>query len=158
MDLPEIISEDKILLMDSHKGDKNALLKEVLEFCLKNTELEQHKEQVWETLLEREQSMSTGIGLGVAIPHCSITYINEIIGVLALLKNGIDFQAVDDEPVRIIALLLIPKNKIEKHIKTLASIARLCNDENFRDKILSAKSPSEAYSILKSGSENSGTS
>jgi mannitol/fructose-specific phosphotransferase system IIA component (Ntr-type) len=76
---------------------------------------------------------------------------------LAILREGMDFQAIDDVPVRIIVLLLLPKNKFEKHIKTLASVARLFNNEQFRLRILQAKDNEEILSILHEASSHSGS-
>jgi len=149
MEITEIIPQKNILMMEAAREDKQELLREVLESTVKDTDLEKCKEDLWRTLLERERSMSTGIGLGVAIPHCSSEFVHDVKGFLVLLKKGIDFQAVDDEPVRIIVLLLLPKNKFEKHIKTLASIARLFNDETFRKKILKARTSEEVFELIQ---------
>ncbi len=153
MEINEIIHEDRIVILDNPIQDKQELLKEVLDRSVKNTELEKCRADLWKTLLEREKSMSTGIGLGVAIPHCSSDYVTDVKGFLVLLKNGIEFQAVDDKPVKIIVLLLLPKNKFEKHIKTLASIARLFNDKSFRDRILEAQTPQEAFAVINAEAE-----
>ena len=148
MDFQELIPEEKILLIEEPEEDKFQLMKQVLDQCASTDGLK-HTDKIWDTLLERENSMSTGIGLGVAIPHCSTEHVTDVHAMLTLLKKGIDFQAVDDVPVRIIVLLLMPKNKFEKHIKTLASIARLFNNESFREKILMADSPAEALNLLQ---------
>lgn len=155
MELHELIKKENIQIFEEPPPDKIRLLKDLLECCVANSELRKLKDTIWETLLEREKSMSTGIGLGVAIPHCSTKHVSEVHGILALLKHGIDFQAVDEQPVRIIVLLLMPKDKFDKHIKTLASIARLFNNEDFRQRILSAASAGEAHEILINESEKS---
>ena len=154
MKLEELFPEDKIILYDSYQdGDKIELLKSILDFGLKDTELERHKKKIQEALLERERSMSTGIGQGVAIPHCSTEFVTDVWGVLAFLKEGIDFQAVDGEAVRIVVLLLMPQNRFEKHIKTLASIAKLFNNETFRNEILALETVGETHQKLKDGSK-----
>ena len=150
MELHEIISSERILRLDNFQGDKSELLKLIFEKCDKISSFkEKRRDEIWETLIERENSMSTGIGLGVAIPHCSTEYVDDVIAMLAVMKDGIDFQAIDDVPVQIIVLLLLPKNKFEKHIKTLASVARLFNNEEFRSRILNAENSEEIYAILQ---------
>ena len=155
MQLHELIRESDIKIYEHPPADKIELLRELLGWCTDKSDLEKSKSIIWETLIEREKSMSTGIGLGVAIPHCSTKHVSEIHGILALLKEGIDFQAVDEQPVRIIVLLLMPKDKFDKHIKTLATIARLFNNEGFREKILKVSTSLEAHELLKQESGNS---
>jgi len=155
MELHEIITPEKILLIEETGLAKEEVLHRIFNECIASSDVTKHEAEIWNTLLERERSMSTGIGQGVAIPHCSTEYVQNLLPVLAILKEGIDFQAIDDIPVRIIILLLLPKNKFEKHIKTLASIARVFNGEEFRKEILVAKTPAEVYDIIFSRSQSS---
>ncbi len=155
MELHELIPKDKIFIFERSPGDKMEMMNSLLDMCVQSSGIDsKFRDPIWKTLFEREMSMSTGIGLGVAIPHCSTEHVQDVKGVLALLKEGVDFQSVDDEPVRIIVLLLLPKNKFEKHIKTLASIARMFNDESFRKSILKARTAEEAWKILQEESRN----
>lgn len=155
MELQDLITVENIRIVRDPASDKMEFLHDLLDYCLKTSEQSKNKDQIWKTLIEREMSMSTGIGLGVAVPHCSSDHVRDVTISIAVIPDGIDFQAVDNEPVRIVVLLLLPKNKFEKHIKTLASIARMFNDRKFRDRILAAKSEKEVESILKSSAENS---
>lgn len=152
MDIKELIPRDRVLILDKPGDDKMELLHSLLHHCIDDTDVVKYQEKIWQTLVDREKSMSTGIGMGVAMPHCQSEYVHDVMAMLALLKDGIDFQAIDDEPVRIVILLLLPKNKFEKHIKTLASIARLFNNSEFRNKILAASNEDEASEILFSES------
>lgn len=149
MELHEFISRDRILTFDEENADKAHVLKSIYDHCASLSDLHNHQPDVWETLIQREKSMSTGIGLGIAIPHCSTEYVDEVTGVLALLKHGIDFDAIDDIPVQIIVLLLLPKNKFEKHIKTLASVAKLFNNEAIRKQIIEAADGEEIFEIIQ---------
>lgn len=74
--------------------------------------------------------MSTGIGNGVAILHCSSSKVNNIITVMALTPKGLNFEAIDNEPVKIVILLIVPKDKLTQHIKTLANIAKMMTDSS----------------------------
>jgi PTS system fructose-specific IIA component len=93
--------------------------------------------------------MSTGIGNGVAIPHCSTTKVSEITTVMALSPKGINFEAIDNEPVKIIILLIVPKDKLTQHIKTLANIAKMMSDVKLREEILSLKTADAILKTLK---------
>ncbi len=148
MQVQEVIPENRLYHIEQEFDDKIQLIEYLFDRCIEGTVLTEHRESIWQTLLEREQSMSTGIGVGVAIPHCSSEYVPDVFGVAAVLKNGVDFQAVDDVPVRIVVLLLMPKKKFEKHIKVLAAVAKLFNNESVRAEVLAAENAGEAYRIM----------
>jgi mannitol/fructose-specific phosphotransferase system IIA component (Ntr-type) len=150
MNLLEIIPEERIFLMKSEGMNKIDLMHKFMDQCIDPILNEPNlKESIWETLKEREMSMSTGIGLGVAIPHCSSVHIEDVIGGLCLLEDGIDFESVDGIPVRIIVLLLLPKNRFERHIKTLALVAKLFNNAQFREKLLECGSTASAAEAIR---------
>lgn len=150
MDLLDIIPEEKILLVDPEEKHKLEVLHELLDRCLEGQDQsDKGKASIWSALRDREINMSTGIGQGVAIPHCSSEHINDVKGMMAILSKGVDFESVDDEPVRIVILLLLPRNRFEKHIKTLAQVARLFNDPEFRTRILESESPAQVASIIR---------
>ncbi len=124
------------------------IIKEMVDFAVKNKEIsKEDSEAVHTALIEREKSMSTGIGNGVAIPHCTSSRIEDVILLLTVSTNGIDFDAIDNHPVQIIILLLVPKNKLTQHIKTLANIAKIMSNKSLREELLEAKT---ADNVLKS--------
>lgn len=84
-------------------------------------------------LLEREQVSSTGIGNGIAIPHARTDAIPDIIGVVGIAKGGVEFHAIDSEPVHVVLLVLSPKNAQSAHLNTLAEIARFVRTDKFQD-------------------------
>lgn len=153
MELTDLISEKNIFLLDSPPETKEELLALVLRDCLECHQQTGDFDAVWATLLDRERSMSTGIGQGVAIPHCSTEAVSDVRGILVLLKNGIDFESLDEEPVRIIVLMLMPKNKFDRHIKTLAAVARAFSDPGFRSGILQATTAAEAHEFMSAAGE-----
>ena len=87
------------------------------------------KRVVW----DRENQRSTGIGEGLAIPHGKSTAISRLIMALGILENPVDFDAIDDKPVRMVALLLSPADKIADHIQALGRISRLMSNDTFRN-------------------------
>lgn len=153
MDLQDVLPENRFTLIEEPFTDKVDLIETLFDRCIEGTVVVEHRESIWQTLLERERSMSTGIGLGVAIPHCSSEYVPDVFSYGAVLRQGVDFQAVDEIPVRIVILLLMPKKKFEKHIKILAAIARLFNDEKVRSQVLDAATAEEAYAVISRESQ-----
>lgn len=154
MDLLEIIPPEKILFYDPGEKHKLEVLQDLMLECIgSEVPSEKSRSGIWAALRDREINMSTGIGLGVAIPHCSSEHINDIRGLMAILKHPIPFESVDDIPVQVVVLLLMPRNRFEKHIKTLATVARLFNDAGFRDNLLRTTTPEEAAGLIRSAAQ-----
>lgn len=86
---------------------------------------------VFNALMAREQLGSTGLGNGIAIPHCRAPKCPEIIGLLITLDEPIDYDALDGKPVDILFVLVVPEEETDEHVKTLASLAELLSDEDF---------------------------
>ena len=100
-----------------------------------------------QALLDREQLGSTGVGRGVAIPHGKIGGLNEIFGLFAKLDHPIDFEAVDDQPVDLIFVLLAPLDATAAHLKALAKVSRLLRDEHVREALRGAGTPEALFAI-----------
>lgn len=95
---------------------------------------------------DREESMSTGMEMGIALPHGSSTSIENMVGALGISRVGIDWDCLDDQPANLILLLVLPKDEFQVRVRTLAGISHLLNDEKFRDALLSAE---DGDAILK---------
>lgn len=87
---------------------------------------------------KRESSMSTGIGFGVGIPHASTEAIDEVVAAVGRSQDGIAFDALDGKPVHLVVLLLIPKGAFQKHLHTVAGVARLLHHPEFRSALQAA--------------------
>lgn len=107
------------------------------------------KEKVRNAIFEREKIMSTGVGGGFAIPHGKTDGVVDLVGAIATTALPIDFESLDEQPVRIIFLLVGPESMVGPHIKILSRISRLMNREDFRNRLLAAASPSEVYELIK---------
>lgn len=103
---------------------------------------------VFESLLNRERLGSTGIGLGVAIPHGRLASANKPVAILMTLQEPIDFDAIDNQPVDIIFALLVPEDEHEQHLQTLAAVAHRLNDKNCTRAMRDADSDQELYNIF----------
>jgi mannitol/fructose-specific phosphotransferase system IIA component (Ntr-type) len=105
-------------------------------------------EQVTKALIDREKSMSTGIGKGVAIPHCAIDQIDEARVAMAVIEKGINFESIDDEPVHVVVLLLSPKSKMQNHVKNLAGIAKFLSNDALKNAIISMKNTADIKNFI----------
>lgn len=104
-------------------------------------------ETIAATLMEREQLGSTGVGKGVAIPHGKLKDLGAVVGVLARLETPVGFDAVDDQPVDLVFLLLAPANATAAHLKALARVSRLLRDDDARAAMRGAKSAEALFAI-----------
>lgn len=105
--------------------------------------------KVRECVFEREKLVSTGVGKGFAIPHGKTDEIKDIVAAFAILKNPIDFDSIDLEPVKFIFLIIGKESLLNMHIKLLSRISRLMNKDEFRDKLAEAKSPAEVLKLFR---------
>ena len=103
---------------------------------------------IYETLLQREKLGSTGLGQGIAIPHGKIPSITRVYGLFARLAHPIAFDAVDDQPVDLVFLLLAPEHAGADHLKALAKISRLLRDPAIVEKLRGTEKAEGLYAIL----------
>src|SRR3977135_3632604 len=106
------------------------------------------RDSILASLKQREETMSTGIGFGIAIPHCSSDRLEEVVAAFGRSTTGIEFDALDNAPVKFVVLFIVPKNQFQTHLRTLASIAKFLNDRAVRDRLAQAKSAEEVRSIF----------
>jgi nitrogen PTS system EIIA component len=107
-----------------------------------------HERAIFEVLLERERLGTTGIGHGTAIPHGRMPDLTQIHALFARLEKPIDFEAIDNQPVDLIFLLLTPANSGADHLKALARISRLLRDKAICDKLRGTDRADALYALL----------
>lgn len=129
--------------------DKKSAITELVDL-LDDNGLLLDRDVVLEAVLMREQTRSTGIGSGIAIPHGKCNAVKELIMAVGIASEPIDFASVDEKPVGIIILLASPSDQTGPHIQALAQISRLMLDEPFKQKLEKATSSEEAYELLSS--------
>jgi fructose-specific phosphotransferase system IIA component len=127
--------------------DKEAVITELVALLAESGQLKDHK-VVLESVLVREETRSTGIGSGVAIPHGKCAGVSELVMAIGIIKDGIEFDSIDGKPVTIIVLLASPSDRTGPHIQALARISRLMLDAEFKDKLENATSPEEVYELI----------
>ena len=146
MKLADILRESSVIA-DIKGVTKREILFEMVE-TLKNAKLIDDVDSVVDIIMEREKLGSTGIGDGVAIPHGKMKKLNTILCVAGRSKEGVNFDAVDRQPVHIFFLVLAPEDSASMHLKVLSRISKVLRDQSFRKKILKLTDAHEIYSNI----------
>ena len=128
---------DNCILINSSSETKEAIL----------------NDEIFEAIWTREQSRSTGIGCGLAVPHAKIDYVDRMCMVAATIEKGLDFQSFDGEPVYLLILIVSPGNTVGPHLKALSSVSRLLADGNVRKDLIASKTPAEFLTILRAAED-----
>jgi nitrogen PTS system EIIA component len=145
MDLSDLI-EVSAILPALKANSKKQLLQLLSEKAAAVTGLPER--EVFDTILQRERLGSTGVGNGIAIPHGKLPGINSITGVFARLDSPVDFEALDDQPVDLVFLLLAPEGAGADHLKALSRIARVLRDSEAVSKIRGTRDAAAIHSFL----------
>ncbi|MBC6414652.1 MAG: PTS sugar transporter subunit IIA [Chromatiales bacterium] len=145
MNFSDYLVLDRIKWVDSATKKKSLVM--LSEMACRSTPLDPHT--VLSHLFEREQLGSTAIGKGIAIPHCRIKDLSNPIVALLRVRQGIDYDAPDQLPVKLIFALLLPENANQQHLDLLASLARHFSDSARVQELLSAKDEASLLHKLK---------
>jgi len=127
--------------------DKDSVITELVDILAENNLL-LDKDVVLESVFAREQTRSTGIGSGIAIPHGKCEGVDDLVMAVGIAPEPVNFDSIDQKPVSIVILLVSPADRTGPHIQALARISRLMLDEEFRSKLEKAASPEEAYQLI----------
>ncbi len=146
MSISDVLSEDMILT-EIAADSKRHLLEQIATFVAEREGLD--KNAVFEAVLERENLGSTGYGNGVAFPHARLEGLKNVVAVFARLKNPIDYDALDGNPVDMVAFMISPENSGDDHLRTLAIFSRVLKDAEICRAIRAAKNAHEIYSIMQ---------
>ena len=111
-------------------------------------------EKVTQVIFERERLVSTGVGKGFAIPHGKTDLITDIVAAFTVLKEPVDFDSIDGEPVSFVFLLIGKESLLNTHIKLLSRISRLMNKDEFREKLLELKTKEQVLELFKEEEKN----
>lgn len=128
--------------------DKHAAINELVD-CLASTGRVKNADQLKDAVWTREQTRTTGIGHGLAIPHGKSTGVDQLAVAIGKPAKPMEFQAIDGKPVRLIILLASPPDKTSDHIQALAHISKLMSMEDLRERVYNASSGEEIYEMLK---------
>jgi len=146
MNLGDILSPGQII-PDLAAADRWATIDEmVLQLVTAGKVRAEDREAVTSAVKRREASMSTGIGFGIGIPHASTDLVMELTAAFGRSRKGVQFDALDSQPVHLVTLLLVPQGQFQKHLHTLAGIAKVQRKDDFLRALDSAP---DAEAILK---------
>ncbi len=113
-----------------------------------------HERTIFDVLMERERLGTTGVGNGIAIPHGKIPNLKRLYGLFARLERPIDFQAIDEQPVDLVFLLLAPESAGADHLKALARVSRLLRDKGVCEKLRGTDDAEALYALLTESREH----
>jgi fructose-specific phosphotransferase system IIA component len=148
--LGEILTEKQIIA-DLDATDRWEVIDELIDHLVACDRIRtEDREAIAAVVKKRETSMSTGIGFGVGIPHASTDLVGEVVGAFGRSKRGINFDALDNKPVKLVMLFLVPQGQFQKHLHTLANIAKTLHDSEFRTALCEAESVAEMEQIINS--------
>jgi len=143
----DLLSEGTIVL-DLKALDKESAINEIVAMLVKQQKIKTSIEAV-DTLMQREKLGSTGIGQGVAIPHCRCDVVKEQVAVFAISKSGVEFNSLDGSPVHILFLLIGPTDAAGEHLQTMAKISRILKDKILRETLLAAATAKDVLAIIE---------
>lgn len=146
MQLSEIINVNRIRSDINVQSKKRAL--EELSNLITQDQEQLNSADIFNSLISRERLGSTGVGYGIAIPHGRINNCKKITGAFIQLTQGIDFDAMDNQPVDMLFALIVPEESTDEHLQVLALLASMFNDESFREKLHKSTSEDETYQLL----------
>ena len=143
--ITDLVAPEAILAALKVNNKKQALQ----ELAARAAELSgQNERSIFEVLLQREKLGTTAVGYGVAIPHGKLPKLGRLFGLFARLERGIDFEALDSQPVDLIFLLLAPEAAGADHLKALARVARLLRDPEIARKLRDSRDTDALYAVL----------
>jgi len=133
MDLNDFLGP-KPIVIDLQAEDRWQAIDELIGALVNHGKIKPaDREAITAAIKKREASMTTGIGFGVGIPHASTGLISKVVGVLGRSRKGVQFEALDLKPVHLVMLFLVPQGEFQKHVHTLADLAKLLHKSDFRD-------------------------
>ena len=144
-----LITPDTVLL-DMSFTSKKKLFEHAAELLAETHGLK--STDIFTSLFERERLGSTALGYGIAIPHGRIKGLKDATGAFYRLKNPLEFEAPDNQPVSLCFILLVPKDANERHLQILGELAQLFGDDAMRTKMLAATTPPELVALVEAWS------
>jgi nitrogen PTS system EIIA component len=145
MPLNDIIGRDAVIPV-LRVSNKKQLLEAISEKASKLTGLPARA--IFDLLLQRERLGTTGLGNGIAIPHCKVEGLDHLIGIFARLEKPIDFEGVDGQPVDLVFIILAPEGAGADHLKGLSKVARVLRDQATAEKLRKITDADAIYSLL----------
>jgi fructose PTS system EIIBC or EIIC component len=153
LDRPRLMEflQEEFIHVGLEAEDKWDALKKLVDFFAHTHNVPPKRTRmIYDTVIEREENMSTAVGLGAALPHGRVDVGSGIQGVMATCRKGIDFDAPDGEPVKLIVLIVTPKEHEKRHLEVIASLSAMISNERIRERIIAAINANDAWEIIES--------
>ena len=148
MTLGSLLSEDQII-PEMKASERWAAIVELIDLLVNKGRVRMaDRESILSALRQREETMSTGIGFGIAIPHASSNCVSDVVAAFGRSSTGIEFDSLDNSLVKFIVLFVVPKDQFQVHLRTLAAIAKFLNDKNVREQLGKAESAAQILGIF----------
>ncbi len=149
MDLADILGKAQIL-PDLRATTRWEAIDELIDVLVATGKIQPaDRDAVTAAVKKRETSMSTGIGFGIGIPHASTDLIFEVVGALGRSGKGVNFDALDNQPVKLVMLFLVPQGQFQKHLHTLANIAKLLHKVELREALEKAPDADTMLTVIR---------
>jgi len=151
MEIHRMLTPDTVAV-DVKAADKDQLLDAVLQLVEHHPAVKDYQ-AVRDAVLTRERTMSTGVGKGLALPHAKTSAVTSTVAALVLTAEPVEFGALDNEPVRMVFLLVGTPDAKSRHVKILSRVSRLMNRDALRSELLQATSVEELLDAFRAGEE-----
>jgi fructose-specific phosphotransferase system IIA component len=149
LSLGDILSKEQIIT-DLRATNRWEAIDELINHLVEAGKIKsEHRDGITAAVRKRESSMSTGIGLGVGIPHASTELVHEPVAIFARSEQRINFDALDGQPVSLVILFLVPQGQFQKHLHTVAEIAKLLQKPDFREALERAPDTDTILQIIR---------
>jgi mannitol/fructose-specific phosphotransferase system IIA component (Ntr-type) len=149
MNLADILSSGQIIA-EMQASNRWEAIDELIDRLVSTGKIApEHRDPIASVVKRRETSMSTGIGYGIGIPHASTDLISEVLGAFGRSTRGLQFDSLDNQPVRLVMLFLVPQGQFQKHLHTLADIAKLLHKAEFRQALEQAPDSQAIFDIIR---------
>jgi len=145
LNIKKMLSTDRII--DLEGTTKEEILKEMIEVMSKAPEVTD-QQAFLEAILEREKIMSTGIGIGIAVPHVKIPAVTDFVIALGRTPKGVDFDSLDGKPVHLVIMIGASDKQKDQFLRVLAKVSLLFKEESFRKAVLNASGAEEIMELL----------
>jgi len=153
MDLADILTKDQIVT-ELRAANRWEAIDELIGNLVDTGKIKpEHRDAIIAVVRKRETSMSTGIGFGIGIPHASTDLIQEVVGALGRSRTGVNFDALDNQPVKLVMLFLVPQGQFQKHLHTLANIAKLLHKADFRTALETAPDAESMLAVIRESAD-----
>ncbi len=146
MELKDIIKKDLIWILK--ENTKNGVINEIADVLFAKGYIKD-KDKLKEMIEERERLMSTGIGLGIGVPHIRMEGVSEPVVAVGISLSGIkDYISIDNEPVRVVFMIVVDKHAHKEYIKLLAQVAEFAKNDSVRNVLFNSRDVAEIYDVL----------